>query len=448
MATWQRSANAATRTLAGTAICALAATVVAALPGVAFAAPGAPRMLDVTPDGRWGNDNALGGTTQSTDGRYVAFASFASNLVPGDSNNKLDVFVRDTVAGTTTLVSVGAAGRPGNGPSADPSISLDGRYVAFDSTASDLVPDDTNGSGDVFVRDLQAGTTTRVSVTADGAAQYGASQLPAISGDGRYVGFESAGRLVPDDTDHRTDVYVYDRVTGTPQRVTVNSAGEPADTDTYLADVTLSADGRFVAFDSRAANLVPGDTNGVRDVFVRDLRHQTTRLVSARADGAPGASYSENPSMSADGRYIAFESLAGDLPDAATSPSAERVYVRDTLMNVTTREDLRAPGVFMGARQPQLSADGRYLALQAQSGRAEDNWSGRKNVYVRDRQTGTLTAASHRPTGGPALVDCYDISLSADGRHVAFLSDDGRLAPANGGAVLRRPNVYATTLTD
>ncbi len=203
----------------------------------------------------------------SGDGRFVAFWSPATNLVPGDTNSKEDVFVHDRQSGTTTRVSVDSLGVQGNGASLFPSISGDGRFVAFQSRATNLVPGDTNGWSDVFVHDRQTGTTTRVSVDSSGVQGNLDSSFPSISGDGRFVAFYSfANNLVSGDTNGRADVLVHDRQSGTTTRVSIDSSGIQG--KSLSEHPSISGDGRFVAFESAATNLVPGDTNAKRDVFV------------------------------------------------------------------------------------------------------------------------------------------------------------------------------------
>ncbi|HMJ31064.1 MAG TPA: hypothetical protein VK512_20330, partial [Xanthobacteraceae bacterium] len=187
-----------------------------------------------------------------------------------------------------------------------PSISADGRYVAFRSDASNLVPGDTNGTGDVFVRDLQTGAITRVSTNASGDQGNSASGDPSISADGRYVAFySSASNLVPGDTNFLADVFVRDLQTGAITRVSTNASGVQGNGGEHPSvsswSPSISADGRYVAFDSYASNLVPGDTNGYADVFVRDLQTGAITRVSTNASGDQGNSFSSNPSISADG---------------------------------------------------------------------------------------------------------------------------------------------------
>jgi Tol biopolymer transport system component len=227
---------------------------------------GQTTRVSVASDGAQGNGDSECPSI-SADGRYVAFASLASNLVPGDTNGRMDIFVHDRLTGQTTRVSVASDGTEGNGDSGFPSISADGRYVAFASLASNLVPGDTNGTWDVFVHDRLTGQTTRVSVASGGAQGNGDSRFPSISADGRYVAFQSyASNLVPGDTNGVLDVFVHDRLTGQTTRVSVASDGTQG--DSYSFGSSISADGRYVAFASYASNLVPGDTNGWADVFV------------------------------------------------------------------------------------------------------------------------------------------------------------------------------------
>src|SRR6476661_1320443 len=209
----------------------------------------------------------------SATGRFVAFASF-SNLVPEDTNNQSDIFVRDLSTNTTTRVSVDSAGNQGNSDSNNSAISADGRFVAFTSFASNRLGE-TNNRDDIFVRDLLTNTTTRVSVDSAGNPGNSDSSSPSISADGRFVAFESqASNLVPGDTNNffnQAKIFVRDLSTNTTTRVSVNSAGIQGDEDDALFGPLISADGRFVAFASGASNLVPGDTNNTTDIFVSDI---------------------------------------------------------------------------------------------------------------------------------------------------------------------------------
>ena len=264
----------------------------------------------------------------SADGRYVAFTSYATNLVAVDSNGVEDVFIRDRVAGTTELVSLDSSGAQANGGVSCASISADARYVTFYGSASNLVPGDTNGAMDVFVRDRLTGTTERVSVDSGGAQGNKDSYGGPISPDGRYVAFHSTAKnLVSGDTNGKIDVFLRDRQTGTTERLSVDSGGTQGDGDS--SDPALTPDGRFAAFQSTASNLVAGDTNGKSDIFVRDRQLGTTQRVSVDSSGGQGNAESgfQGPSLSLDGRYVAFDSRA-EL-DPADTNDYDDIYVRD-----------------------------------------------------------------------------------------------------------------------
>src|SRR5207249_1268748 len=213
-----------------------------------------------------------------------------------------------------------------------PALSADGRFVAFGSDATNLVAGDTNGTTDVFVHDRQTGTTERVSVASGGGTQGngksgGFFAFPALSADGRFVAFQSdATNLVAGDTNGTTDVFVHDRQTATTERVSVNG---------FSAGPALSADGRFVAFHSTGSNLVAGDTNGATDVFVHDRQTGTTERVSGASDGTQGNDASAGPALSADGRLVAFHSSATNLV-AGDANRAYDVFVHDRAVSTTT----------------------------------------------------------------------------------------------------------------
>lgn len=274
-----------------------------------------------------GDDSSgLDGLSISGDGRYVAFQSWAHNLIPGEWNSG-QIYLRDRQNGETTIVSVASDGTKGNSFSTHPAMSVDGRYVAFYSYSSNLVPGDTNGAVDIFVRDRQTGQTARVSVASDGTEANGSSGYDrlSISADGRFVAFYSyASNLVPSDTNGDDDVFVHDRQTGQTIRVSVASDGTEG--NSFSSDPAISADGRYVTFESLSSNLVPGDTNGSWDVFVHDRQTGQTTRVSVASDGAQGNGY--YPSISADGRFVAFESYASNLVAGDTNGRCD-VFVHD-----------------------------------------------------------------------------------------------------------------------
>jgi Tol biopolymer transport system component len=262
----------------------------------------------------------------SGNGRYVAFYSGATNLVPGDTNGVTDVFVRDTWLNVTERVSVAPDGTQANGQNVlsfgAPAISADGRYVAFVSSASNLVPDDTNAALDVFVRDRVAGMTARVSVASDGAQANADSNLAVwnsvgINDTGRYVVFaSSASNLVPGDTNKDHDLFLRDTIANTTERVNLTPAGEQSERGIQATFPSISADGRYVAFDSSWDLTLPRDqqTNQIRS-FVRDRVAPTTlRLPGNSLDGDPARMDSNGVQVSADGRYVTFTTYVTPRP--------------------------------------------------------------------------------------------------------------------------------------
>ncbi len=292
----------------------------------------------------------------SDDGRYVAFMSDASNLVSGDTNLFGDIFMRDTVTNITTRVSVGLAGAEGNCWSAWPSISADGRYVAFVSCATNLVSGDVNGRSDVFLRDTLLNTTTLVSKDTSGMQGYTDARYTSISADGRYVAFYDAFPSLG------AGIFVRDTMANTLTLVSAALDGGESNGPSYSP--FISADGRYVVFYSSASNLVSGDTNGYYDVFLRDIAANTTTRVSVASDGAEGNWASFGQSISADGRYVAFASNSSNLVDGDTNGYSD-IFVRDTILNTTTRVSVGLDGVQTdaGSGGTSISGDGRYVAF-------------------------------------------------------------------------------------
>lgn len=373
----------------------------------------------------------------SSNGRFVAFMSDASDLVADDTNGTHDVFVRDVRRGITTLVSRNHAGTAsGNGSSLSfsppPVMSANGRYVAFASSASDLVTDDTNGFRDVFVRDLKTNTTTLVSRNSSGTASgNGESNAPSISANGRFVAFQSyASDLVPGDTNGAPDIFVRDLKAGVTTLVSVNSSGTASGSSSSDFG-TISADGRVVAFTSNAGDLVPNDTNNTQDVFVRDLRVGTTVLVSASSGGtASGGSISLSGAIDAMGRSVAFFSGASDIvPDGAGGG----VFRRDLRTGVTTRANVTTDGTpIAGVDFPVMSANARSIGFRKvlySFGEAVGT-----DVYVRDLKRGVTVRVSESMPG-PGVPSDGPISMSANGGLFGFDSIAGDVVggDTNGG---------------
>ena len=268
--------------------------------------------------------------TISADGGVISFTSVASNLIGAlDTNVTSDAFVFDRVNSTTTRVSLSDAGVQGDAQSVASMISGDGKFVAFASYAGNLVAGDGNSNYDIFVRDRVNSTTSRVSVTSAGVEQVGTggSLETAISADGRYVAFSSSSdNLVAGDTNAKTDVFVHDRVSGTTVRVSVDSAGLQVDQDSSVP--SISANGRYVSFQSSASGLAADDTNGNVDVFVHDMIDATTTRVNVSSDGSEGNFGGVEGAMSANGRFVVFASASSTLVSGDTNGGSD-VFLRD-----------------------------------------------------------------------------------------------------------------------
>jgi Tol biopolymer transport system component len=326
----------------------------------------------------------------------------------------------------TTRVSVSSSETQANGASEDSSISAHGRFVVFSSSASSLVRGDTNDRRDVFVRDRKTGTTERVSVSSAGRLANRGSGSPAISVDGRFVVFGSeASNLVRGDTNGRRDVFVHDRKTGTTERVSVSSAGRQANRGSGRGSPSISARGRFVAFLSRAGRLVRGDTNRDWDVFVRDRKRDTTTRVSVASSGEQANARSGEPSISTDGRLIVFESL-GSLVEADTN-GRDDVYMHDRRTGRTSLASVGPRGQALGGGHPSISADGRFIAFQS-PGLIPDR---KADILVRDRRTEETTAIDVLFGEEHPNENVSRPSISATGRFVAFESYATNLVPGD-----------------
>jgi len=356
----------------------------------------------------------------SADGRYVVFDSVASNLVPGDTNSGKDVFLRDTVTGATTLVSRSSSGVQGSNTNSDPAISADGRYIAFASASSNLVPGDTNGAYDVFVRDTTTNTTTRVSLDSSGSQATSDSDEPSISADGRDVAFRSSSSLVPGDTGG-WDVFVRDTATGTTTWVSSDSSGGQSNGSSSGPEI--SADGRYVVFYSLASDLVAGDTNGVGDIFGRDTVTGITIRISTDSSGVQGNDVSYIASVSAGGLYVAFDSWASNLVPGDTNGTRD-VFVKDTTSGATTLVSRNTSGVQADrfSEFPAISDDGRYIAFHSLAANLTPPSGVTNDIFVRDTATGTTTEVSVDGNGGQADAGSNMPSISADGRYVGFQS--------------------------
>ena len=356
----------------------------------------------------------------SADGRYVAFDSGADNLAAGADNG--GVFVRDTWARTNAAVSVRANGTVDDA-SDTPAISGDGRFVAFVSDDKDLVPGGNDKFYQVFLRDRLTGVTTRISTKINGNQGSDDSDLPSLSNDGRYIAFESdSPGLVAGDTNAWTDVFVRDRVTNTTKRVSVTATG--AEADIGGESPSISADGRFVAFASSDI-LTSNDTNLTEDIYVRDVVASSTTLVSIAGNGAISNGLSDSPSISANGRFVVFSSAATNLDGLADTDGGTDVFVRDLVAGTTQRVSLSSVGALAhgDAARPVISGSGRFVTYEstaADAVAADSNTV--TDAFVYDRTLGQTSRVSTDSAGGQLLLGGVQPVVSADGRFVAFAS--------------------------
>ncbi len=371
--------------------------------------------------------------SMSGDGRLVAFTSFANNLVGSDTNTSTDIFVKDLVTGQTTRVSTNGAGAEANSSSSDASLSMNGRYVVFQSTASNLVGGDTNGLQDVFVKDLQTGQTMRASTGSAGEEANNGATDATISADGRFVLFtSSASNLVAGDGNVTNDVFLKDLQTGSTTLLSRTGAGVG---DAASGNAAISADGRVVAFDSAATNLATGDTNGTSDIFLRNLATGSLQRVSTDAAGTQANGGSINASLSADGRYVCFESSATNLVAGDTNGNTD-VFVKDLGTGAVTLVSQRADGTrasgFSGSAT--LSADGRYVAFYSVANNlVDDDHNGWYDVFVKDLHTGAIERLGVAPDGSGGVPTIMTFTwhpvFSADGSSITFTSPSRTLLP-------------------
>jgi Tol biopolymer transport system component len=379
---------------------------------------------------RQGNDHS-GSPGISADGRYVVFSSGADNLVEGDTNGVADVFAYDRETHTTEIISLADDGSPANDASSQATISADGRWVVFVSLASNLVANDTNDLQDIFVRDRQAGRTILVSAAVDGEAGNGMSMEPGISADGRWIAFtSSADNLVPEvdahtgadtaDTNEVTDVFVRDRLGGFTWRVSLSSDDEQSNSGSDLPGI--SADGRWVVFWSAADNLVPGSARGI---YLRDRSTGTTRWI---ADGFA-------PTISPDGRWIGFLSSDAVSDDAGYYAMLyDQQSGEVTLIGAYAREIHGRPSsaVNFSADGEWLAFSSTFASPDSPVAGDSGEWG--QQVFARDNRLGTVMLVSATPDGLPGNSYSASPSLSADGRWVAFqsLADNLVAGDANG----------------
>ena len=355
----------------------------------------------------------------SDDGRYVAFASEATNLVPGDTNNQMDVFRKDLWTGAVVLVSRSAAGGQGNFQSDSPVLSADGRYMAFRSYANNLVAGDTNNRADIFRKDLQTGEIVLVSAAADGTQVAQDSATPAMTPDGRYVAFRRTQvvTLSPGSAFPKLNIFHKDLTTGALYWVSRTAGGASSDGDS--SEPAISADGRYVAFTSGSPDLVPGsDASGsFPDVFRKDAQTGAIVRVNTTPGGVQGNGNTNGPAISATGRYVVFKSFSSNLVSGDTNGTQDIVR-KDLQTGAIDLVSSSAVGTLGNGNSgdfsaPTVSADGRYVAFESQaSNLVAGDASGTDDVFKWDFFTGAgavglspAAGAENPPAGTLAAYD-------------------------------------------
>ncbi len=395
-------------------------------------------LISVSMSGSVGNGDSEG-TSMSGDGRWVVFDSTSSDLVPSDVNGWRDIFVRDRWTATTTCLSRTASGALANGPSELPAISDSSPRVVFVSWATNLVAGDTNARRDVFYCDIGSPAMHRASLSTAGTQANQHCQNVAVSGDGRFIAFDTtASTLVPNDTNGVLDVFVHDSLSGTTICASVDWLGNPGNGASQWG--ALSSDGRWIVFDSLATNLVAGDTNGVRDVFVRDLQMGTTARISVTDSGAEGNGASAAGRFSGDGRFLAFESLASNLVPNDSNGVSD-VFVKNLLtgelrlVSVSTsgmEGNGYSGGAILGSiASNSVSFDGRFVAFSSVATNLQAGDDINIDIFVHDQLLHTTERVSLAPNGQELGGSVVLPELSADAREIAMMTTDPAAFPGD-----------------
>ena len=424
-----------------------AAVVVPSRPAAADL--GSTQLLSATPTGEPVDGGAIGGSLSiSADGTVVAFPSDSNDIVPGDTSDEEDIVVLDLATRARELATVSSSGVQANSGSYGAVVSGDGRFVVFSSFADNLVPGDTNHATDVFIHDRSTGSTRRVSVSSGEAQADDSSYEYDVSSDGRFVLFGSyATNLVSGDTNEQADVFVRDRQLGTTQRVSLTSGG--AQSNGWSGGATMSADGSVVAFWSEATNLVPGDTNGLADVFVRDLRTGTITRADVSSSGAQanGTGYLGGASLDDAGDLVAFESDATNLVPDDHDRTID-AFVHDLTTGRTEVASVRSGNAEpLGGRAPAISGDGDVVVFMSSfpglaAGVPLSILHAGYQLFAHDRATGGTIHVSVDSAGRNLTLDDEPGAIDATGRRIAFMSLVGSLGD---GSLVNRVYLHDRT---
>lgn len=376
----------------------------------------------------------------SETGRYLVYST-VRQVLPDDTNSISDIYLVDRVTNEQELISISTAGATANGASFEPGVSGDGRYVIFRTLANDLDAVDTDGFLDVYLRDRLLGTTTLLTKGIGGGSANGHSRDGMITPDGRFVVLTSWGdQLVSGDTNNVSDAFVFDLQANAVQRVSTTEAGEQlTDANSWVGDIT--PDGRYLLFESVSAQLISGDTNGQNDIFRKDLSTGQIEIVSASAAGTPGNNKSQKRSISDDGRWVAFDSLSSNLTSDPHPGSGEAYYVY--LKDMQTGEIKRisnstVAGAFVGnSQRPEISGDGRFIVFESDGELVPADTNQKIDIYLYDRITENLVLVSRGDNGELSGDASNNAVISADGSTIAFTTASTNiLGPKSVGGIV------------
>ncbi len=374
----------------------------------------------------------------SQDGRYVAFWTDANGVVAADdTNNQGDVYVHDRSTNETVRVSIGNGNVQGNNVTFNElDISGSGTLIAMTSAATNFVTGDTNNAADIYVFDRGVGAMARVSLSYTGAQANGASSNPVISQDGRFVLFRSAAtNLIANDTNAQPDLYLYDRVVNPVSQIArVNVASDDAQSNQEdpNSQYDMNGDGTVIVFDSIGSTLVPNDTNNTYDIFLRDRLSDVTSRISVGANAVQGNGASTSPVISADGRYVAYSSAAANLVTGDTNGVTD-IFLYDRITSTTTRVSITTEGTQANGKssQPEISGNGRYVSFASDATNlVPDDTNGVTDIFVHDTETGITTRVNVDSGGQQAVGAAAPLhSMSSGGQAIAFESAAANLVP-------------------
>jgi Tol biopolymer transport system component len=373
----------------------------------------------------------------SENGDTLVFSAYANNLVPVDANNTSDIFVYNKITKQISLISTNVAGFAANGASTAPSVSADGRYIAYITEATDLVVEDgqlcpSGACTNIILHDLYLHTNKLVNRNTLGLRIDASSlETPAISGDGRSVVFQSRSSISLGDQNDTYDILWRDTVANVTRLVSVDDFGHTGAQKS--SDFSINDDGRFVAFRT-ASKLIPGDVDNTEDVFLRDIQMGTTSLVSAMYNGSPQPNKpTAQPSISKDGRYVAFTGWSDQIVPGDTN-SATDVFLRDMQLGTTKRISINSKGQQgnFDSQHPDISSDGKYIVFSSFANnliRFDPNLQ--QDVFIHYRDFGVtrlVSRASH--AGAPAMGgESQEPQISGDGKTITFVSRATNLHP-------------------